>query len=171
MRINVVVVAAALVTSTAVSAQRQSEDATVTIGPWTIEAIMRGSKFDSCSMTRVTNDINATIVRTSDGLAMTLDSSKWKLERGKQYQVDLVAGATKWSTRASADRNAVTIALTDASLNEALREANALQVRGEGATIRVPLNKSLAALDRLEACYEKNSRSIETNPFVAPGRP
>jgi hypothetical protein len=141
------------------------------VGPWTIEAIMKGSKFDSCSMARAANDVNVTIFRASDGLTMTLGSAKWKLERGKQYPVDLVAGATKWATRASADSSAVTIALTDASFNEALRKANALQVRGEGATIAVSLDKSLAALDRLEACYEKNSRSTETNPFVAPGRP
>lgn len=171
MPVTFVVIAAALIASTAASAQRKADDASVMIGPWTIEAIMKGSKFDSCSMTRTANDVNVTIFRGADGLTMTLDSAKWKLERGQQYPVDLVAGSTKWSTRASADRTAVTIALTDTSITAALRNANALQVRGEGATIAVPLDKSLAALDRLEACYEKNNRSTETNPFVAPGKP
>ena len=44
-------------------------------------------------------------------------------------------------------------------------------MRGEGATLRVPLDKSAIAFDRLELCFERNSReSPETNPFVAPTR-
>ena len=64
-----------------------------------------------------------------------------------------------------AELKGVTIALDDRSFNEALRVANFLDVRGEGATLRVPLDKSTAALDRLELCFEKNGRvSAETNP-------
>ncbi len=49
--------------------------------------------------------------------------------------------------------------------------ADVLEVRGEGATLRVPLDGSTAALGRLEACFDKNSRSgVETNPFVSPSR-
>jgi len=43
-------------------------------------------------------------------------------------------------------------------------------VEGAGATIRIPLDQSRAALDRLEQCLMKNSRAVETNPFVAPTR-
>jgi hypothetical protein len=44
-------------------------------------------------------------------------------------------------------------------------------VRGDGATLRVPLDGSTAALRRLEACFNRNSRAgIETNPFVAHSR-
>jgi hypothetical protein len=32
----------------------------------------------------------------------------------------------------------------------------------------VSLDKSAAALTRLESCYETNSKAAETNPFVAP---
>jgi hypothetical protein len=52
-----------------------------------------------------------------------------------------------------------------------MRSADFLEVKGEGATLRVPLDGSMAALGRLDACFEKNSRSgVETNPFVAPSR-
>jgi hypothetical protein len=50
-----------------------------------------------------------------------------------------------------AENKAVTIALVDRSLDERLRTADALEVRGEGATLRVPLDGSRAALGRLEA--------------------
>jgi hypothetical protein len=65
----------------------------------------------------------------------------------------------------------VTIALADRPLNERMRSASILEVIGEGATLRVPLDGSMAALARLEACFVKNSRqSSDTNPFVAPSR-
>jgi hypothetical protein len=50
------------------------------------------------------------------------------------------------------------IPLTDRPLNERMRTANILEVVGEGATLRVPLDASTAALTRLETCFEKNSR-------------
>jgi hypothetical protein len=44
-------------------------------------------------------------------------------------------------------------------------------VQGEGAALRVPLDKSALAFERLEMCFDKNSREgPETNPFVAPSR-
>jgi hypothetical protein len=42
-------------------------------------------------------------------------------------------------------------------------------VRGEGATLRVPLDGSAKAFERLETCFNKNDTS-ETNPFVASSR-
>jgi hypothetical protein len=63
------------------------------------------------------------------------------------------------------------VALADRPFNEKLRTASVLEVRGEGATLHVPLDKSTAALERLELCFEKNGREgPETNPFVAPNR-
>ena len=171
MQVAIIALIAALVVSTVALSQQGGDDSSLMIGPWRIEVVMKGNKFDRCLMSRKANDdINATILRASDGLTLILDSSKWKLERGKQYPVDLAIGSRRWSTRASADRDAVTIALTDSALVEMIGKANILEVRGEGSTISVPLDKSMAALDRLETCFEKNSRSPETNPFVAPGR-
>lgn len=171
MQVAIIALIAALVVSTVALGQQGRDDSSLMIGPWRIEVVMKGDKFNACSMSRATkDDINATILRASDGLTLILDSSKWKLERGKQYPVDLAIGSQRWSTHASADRDAVTIALTDLALVEMIRKANILEVRGEGSTISVPLHKSMAALDRLEICFEKNSRSPETNPFVAPGR-
>lgn len=130
----------------------------------------KNNKFDGCSMMRRANDVGATIIRAADGLTLVLDSEKWKLERGKQYPVELLAGGAKWSARAAADRDSVSIPLTDTAFVETVRKADTLQVKGDGATIVMPLDRSAAALDRLDACFEKNSVSPESNPFVAPSR-
>jgi hypothetical protein len=112
-----------------------------------------------------------TFVRTRDGLLLLLDSTKWKLERGKAYEVTLLAGSRSVQTKALAETKSVTIALSDRPLNERMRSANILEVKGEGATLRVALDRSAAALGRMETCFERNSRAgIESNPFVAPNR-
>ena len=98
-------------------------------------------------------------------------SQKWSLERGKVYSVRLSAGSQSVEAKALAETKGVTITLADPPFNEKLRVANLLEVRGEGATIRVPLDTSAAALARLDLCFEKNGLAgPETNPFVAPIR-
>lgn len=64
-----------------------------------------------------------------------------------------------------AETKGVTIALADARLDSKLRSSDALEVRGEGATLRVPLDESAKAFERLEACFNKHE-ALETNPFV-----
>jgi hypothetical protein len=148
-----------------------AEEQTVTVGPWTIATSSTSDKFGSCSMSRSTAELDITFVRAQDGLLLLLDSQKWKLERGKTYTVRLVAGARSIEAKAVAQSKGVTIALVDQAINYELRTANVLEVRGEGATLRVPLDGSTAAFGRLEACYEKNNRlGTDTNPFVAPNR-
>ena len=148
-----------------------AEDQAIAVGPWTIATSSRGDKFDSCTMSRSTNDLDVSFIRNQDGLILLLESSKWRLERGKAYPVKLVAGSWSIEAKASAEAKDVTIALTNRPLNERMRTANVLEVRGEGATLRVPLDGSSAALSRLETCFVKNSReSSDTNPFVAPNR-
>ena len=159
----------ALLLTTSILAQAQ--DQTITVGPWTIATSSKAEKFDSCTMSRSTNDLDVSFVRGHDGLLLLLDSSKWKLERGKAYTVFLVAGSRSVDAKALAESKGVTIALADRLLNERIHSAEILEVRGEGATLRVPLDGSMAALGRLEICFEKNSRQgSETNPFVAPNR-
>jgi hypothetical protein len=148
-----------------------AEDQAITVGPWTIATSSRGDKFDSCTMSRSTSDIDVNFVRNADGLLLLLESSKWRLERGKAYPVTLIAGSRSIEVKAAAEPKGVSIPLTDRPLNERMRTANILEVVGEGATLRVPLDGSTAALTRLEACFEKNSRqNSDTNPFVAPNR-
>jgi hypothetical protein len=155
----------------ATSAMTGAEEQTVTVGPWTIATSYKGDRFDNCSMSRSTVELDITFLRAQDGLSLVLDSQKWKLERGKAYNVRLVAGSRSVETKARAEGKAVTIAFVDRALNERLRTADVLEVRGEGATRRVPLDGSTAALGRLEECFDKNSRAgVETNPFVAPSR-
>ena len=146
-------------------------DPTVKVGPWTIATVYRADKFESCTMGRSADGLEIGFARSRDGLALMLDSPKWKLERGKSYTVQLVAGGQSIDARALADAKSVTIPLEDGTLGGRLRISSLLQVRGEGATLRVPLDGSTAALNRLDACYQKNTReSTETNPFVAPSR-
>lgn len=149
----------------------REQDQTVSVGPWTIATSFKAEKFDRCTMNRSANDLGITFARSNDGLLLFLDSSKWKLERGKTYDVKLVAGARSVQAKALAEAKSVTIALSDRPLGERVRTANILEVRGEGATLKVPLDGSTAALERLESCFEKNSQAgVESNPFIAPSR-
>lgn len=150
-------------------AQQPSE--TVAIGPWTIATTYKADKFENCTMTRSVADLRAVFVRNRDGLLLTLDSSNWRLDRGKAYSVKLSAGSRSIDASALAESRSVTIALADVTFNERLRMANALGIVGEGTTLQVPLDGSAAGLERLDVCFEKNLRqSPDTNPFVAPAR-
>jgi hypothetical protein len=164
-------VAISLVGLLATSTMAPAQDQTVAVGPWTIATSFKADKFDNCTMNRSVSDLDITFLRTRDGLLLLLDSSKWKLDRGKAYDVTLAAGTRAIQVKALAENKSVTIPLADRSLNERMRIADVLEVRGEGATLRVPLDGSMAALGRLETCFEKNSRSgVDSNPFVAPSR-
>ena len=140
------------------------------IGPWEIEATFKDNKFDHCGISRKVDEVVATFLRTSDGLKLTLASPNWKLERGKNYPVRMKAGAASWNTDVAAENDSVSLALSDKKFIAGLRAANVFVVEGAGATIRIPLNQSRVALERLEECLTKNSRTVETNPFVAPPR-
>jgi hypothetical protein len=142
-----------------------------TIGPWEIEATFKADKFDRCSINRkLDDDIVATFVRNGEGLALELESPNWKLERGKQYPVKMNLGPLSFDTEVAAEPNSVSMEVKDKKFAAGLRTASALNVVAAGATIRVPLDKSTVAFDRLEQCVEKNNRAVETNPFVAPAR-
>ncbi len=163
--------ALSLVASSATSDGPSAAGETVTVGPWNIATSYTGDKFISCSMSRSAGNLNITFRRTQDGLFLILASQKWKLVQGKAYPVRLVAGSRSVEEQASAALESVTIALEDRLLSERLQTANVLEVIGKGATLRVPLDGSTAALERLGACFNKNSQSsVETNPFVTPSR-
>lgn len=151
-------------------AQSANEDQAVVIGPWKIEAsFTKDQKFDRCTMSRTAdNGLEARFARDEAGTSLTLTSSRWKLDNGKTYPVEFAAGSHIWKADVAATANTVRVALTDDRFNKALRNANRLEIRGAGATLSIPLDKSSAALARLERCYENNRNASETNPFVAP---
>jgi hypothetical protein len=145
------------------------QEQTVTVGPWTISTSYKADDFDGCAMSRSTEGMDVTFLRTRDSLLLFLQSPKWNLERGKAYTVRLMAGSRSVEAKALAESKAVTIALADRSFNERLGTVDVLEVRGEGATLRVPLEGSTAALARLDACLDRNNRAgIDSNPFVSP---
>jgi hypothetical protein len=109
-------------------------------------------------------------VQSGDDLSLELESPNWKLERGKTYPVKMTLGPQSVNTEVAAEANSVSTELKDKKFTAVLRSASALNVVGAGATIRVPLDKSTVAFDRLEQCVEKNNKAVETNPFVAPAR-
>ncbi|GJD35687.1 hypothetical protein [Methylobacterium aerolatum] len=145
----------------------------VAIGPWKVEAVSKGPKFERCTMTRTTDDgVEVRFTRDADGLDLTMSSPKWKLGRGKSYPVELAAGSSTLQADVAASGNTVSLPVKDEKFLRSLKLADGLDVKGEGATIKVALDKSAAALDRLEACYAKNGSATERNPFVAPsGKP
>ncbi len=161
-------VALALVTSPASAAEEATTD---TIGPWTIEATFKGDTFDRCSITRkLDDDIAAAFVKTNDTLTLELSSPNWKLDRGKSYPVKMTLGPKSFDEEVAAEASSVSMAITDEKFAAALRSASVLNVVGAGATIRVPLDKSRDAFDRLDECVAKNEKAVETNPFVALAR-
>jgi hypothetical protein len=154
-----------------ISAFAAEETKSDTIGPWEIEATFKGDKFDRCVINRkLDDDIVASFVRTGDDLALELESPNWKLERGKTYPVKMTLGPLSFDTEVAAEPNSVSMTVADEKFAAALRNASALNVVAAGATIRVPLDKSRLAFDRLAQCVEKNDMAVATNPFVAPAR-
>ena len=152
-------------------AQQSLDSHPVIVGPWTIETTYKAEKFENCTMTRTADGLGVMFVRNQEGLMLSIDSPKWKLERGKAYSVHLFAGPRSIEAKALAGSKSVMIALADAVFNKGLRTADSLEVEGEGTTFRLPLEGSAAGLDRLDLCLEKNVRqSPDSNPFVAPAK-
>jgi hypothetical protein len=172
MRMPFAVAFVFFLTASGFAESQPQDNQTVKVGPWTLATTYKGDKFDNCTMSSSSAEgLGISFARNQDGLLLLLDSPKWKLDRGKAYSVRLVAGSESVGARALAETKSVTIDLADRPFNWKLRTANLLEVRGEGATIRVRLAGSAAALERLETCFDKNQReSAETNPFVAPSR-
>jgi hypothetical protein len=159
---------------------RPPENQMVAVGPWAIAPTYDANKLESCRMSRLDGELGITFVRAQDGLLVILESQKWKLDRGKAYPVHLTAGSRSVDAKALADTKRVSIALTDSKLNSRLRSASNLQVHAEGATLRVPLDRSATGFERLEECFDKREatntnplvkrNASERNPFVAPSR-
>jgi hypothetical protein len=152
------------------SPERKPEERAETVGPWTISTDHAAADLEGCAMSRSTEGTEVTFLRNRDTtLLLLLQSQKWTLERGKSYSVRVAVGPRSVETKALAESKAVRIALTDRFLLRSLHTADALEVRGEGATLRVPLDGSSAALARLNACSDNNNRAgAQTNPFVSP---
>ena len=167
MRRSTALLSVIFLSTSALAGPRDNQ--TVNVGPWTIATHYKNDKFENCTMSRSAGELGITFVRSQDGLVALLDSPKWKLNKGKAYPVRLVAGSRSIDAQALAETKNVTIALEDPRLNSTLRVVSIFEVRGAGATLRVPLDGSAAAFERLETCFGKRE-TAETNPFVAPSR-
>jgi hypothetical protein len=132
---------------------RPSEIQTVIAGPWAIGPNYKENKLQSCTMSRSDSDLGISFVRAQGGLSLILESKKWKLDRSKSYPVRLTAGSRSVNVNALAETKSVSITLTDTKLNSGLRSGTNLQVHAQGATLRVPLDSSSKAFERLEECF------------------
>jgi hypothetical protein len=132
---------------------RPPEIQTRTAGPWAIQATYKANKLQSCTMSRSDGELGITFVRAQDGLLLILESKKWQLDRGKSYPVRLTVGSRTVDAKAMAETKSVSITLADTKLNSRLRSANNLQLHAAGATLRVPLDSSSTAFERLEECF------------------
>src|SRR5215510_2178743 len=151
--------------SAALPQPRPSEIQTVTVGPWAIGPNYRASKLQSCAMSRSDGELGITFVRARDGLSFILESKKWKLDRGKSYPVRLTAGPRSVNANALAESKSVSIRLADNRLNSTLRSANNLELRAERARLRVPLDNSSIAFERLDECFTTRE-APKINPLV-----
>jgi hypothetical protein len=151
-------------------AQTAKNTRAIAIGPWEIEAsFTKNRKFDRCVMRRTIEEgIETQFTRGAGGLSLMMSSPRWRLEKGKKYPVEFFAGSLGWKAKVSASSEEIRIGLTDQHFNEALKSADLLEVRAAGSTLKVPLDKSAAALARLESCFETNSKATQTNPFIVP---
>jgi hypothetical protein len=163
-----------------VPAQPPAPENQTVVGPWEIAPIYKANKVGSCSMSRSDNKLGITFLRAQDGLLVIIESQNWKLARGKAYPVRLTAGSRSVDAKALADAKRVSIALADSKLNSRLRSVSNLLVHAEGATLRVPLDHSATAFERLEECFNRREatdanplekrNASERNPFVASSR-
>ena len=169
MRIILTFVLLVAFTNTA-HAQTAKGSRSISIGPWQIEAsFTKSCKLDRCVMRRTIEEgVETQFIRGPEGLSLMMSSPRWELQKGKKYPVEFFAGTQGWKANVSAASDEIRITLTDEHFNDELKSADLLEVRAAGATIKVPLDKSAAALARLESCFETNSKATQTNPFVAP---
>ncbi len=135
---------------------------------WETEAVYKNDTFDRCLIGRtLDNGMSITFVQTSEGLTMLLASSHWELEPGKSYPVTLKLGPRSWNRDVEAKASSVSMAVTDAGFASGLRAANTLDVVAAGETIRVPLDGSTGAFERLERCVERSARGVPA-PLAKP---
>ena len=53
------------------------DEETATVGPWTISSSYKADDFDGCAMSRSTEGMDVTFLRTRDSLLLFLRSQKW----------------------------------------------------------------------------------------------
>ena len=153
MRIIILLMTGLVLAQPAVLAEEtaQPDNRSVAIGPWQIEARYEGERFERCVMTRALKDemIEVQFIRDPDGLTLAMSSTRWRLERGKSYPVELAAGGATWKSDVLATSSGVSLPLTDKPFLGKLGSSNRLEICGAGSTIRVPLDKSSAGLGSL----------------------
>src|ERR671932_498396 len=141
-----------------VPADRSPGGAPVRIGPWTVQAWnTRAGAFSHCTLHRLDGGFVAAFSRSASGYGLALGSVRWHLPEQSSFPVQLTAGAAQTQAQALATgAKVVSIglqrnpALIPRIVNE-FKAAEALEIRIEGETFRIPSDgaePALAELDR-----------------------
>ena len=109
-------------------------------------------------MSRSTSDLDVSFVRDITACCFYFTRLNGNWSEARHTPLFWLQAHDRLTRRRWLKSKGVTIALTDRLLNKRIHSAEILELRGEGATLRVPLDGSMAALGRLEMCFEKNSR-------------
>lgn len=145
------------------------------VGPWNVGAFTEKGQFQHCIMARPEKGgvPGFGLARGRSYLTLAMFSDKWKLDPGSTYPVTLVAGGVSEEFQAkveSATTVGVAIGGREAFVS-ALFSATVLEVRTPASTLRLPMDRSAAALRTLNECYQVEAQ-VASNPFgPAPNTP
>ena len=81
----------------------------------------------------------------------------------------MALGPVSFDEQVAAESGSVTMDVKDKKFTAGLRSASALNVVAAGATIRIPLDKSTAAFDRLDQCVDEEREGGRNKPFCGAG--
>lgn len=144
------------------------------VGPWNVGVFSENGQFQHCIMARPERGGTPGfgLATGTTYLTLAMFSEKWKLDPGSTYPVTLVAGGVSEEFEAKVEgATTVGIALGGRqAFVKALFLASSVEVRTPASTLRLPLDRSAAALRTLNECFLAESKAA-SNPFGAPGAP
>ncbi len=131
-------IAALALSAVSIAARAEAPADAVAIGPWKVDAVSKGQKFDRCTMTRTTDDgVEVRFTRDAAGLDLTMSSAKWKLGRGKSYPSSWWPDPPRCRRTSLPPATRCRCRARDERFLKSLKLADGLDVKGEGATIKV----------------------------------
>ena len=159
-------------------ADRSPGGAPVRIGPWTVQAWnTRAGAFSHCTLHRLDSGFVAAFSRSASGYGLALGSVRWHLREQSSFPVLLTAGAAQTQAQALATGEKVVSiglqrnpALIPRIVNE-FKTADALEIRIEGETFRIPADGAEPALAELDRCWREHRHLADEVGATRPPAP
>lgn len=160
------------------SADRSPVGAPVRIGPWTVQAWnTRAGAFSHCTLHRLDSGFVAAFSRSASGYGLALGSIRWHLREPSSFPVLLTAGTAQTQAQALATGERVVSiglqrnpALVPRIVNE-FKAADALEIRIEGETFRIPSDGAEPALAELDRCWREHRHLADEVGATRPAAP